>query len=155
MMIRPPRFAPLRPALWSLLALALVGCRGPAKSEFAVSLHNASERPVTVWLTKTGGPPEPDWLAPEDLSNSRAAAVGMVNGVVIPAGKTGDIGPLTGRFADDSLAVLRVYSGQLTLDQLLATGPDSTLRVDVPLREGRNLLVVKPGPKLTVDQDAR
>lgn len=135
-----------RRLLLSLLAplglIAAVGCESATKATFNVSLHNASKDPVTVWLTKTGGPEEVDWLAPEALANSRAANIDAVNGVVIPPGKTGDIGPLTGRFEPDSLAVLRVYAGQLTLDQMLATPVDGRLRIDMPLREGTNKLRV-------------
>lgn len=131
-------------------ALLAVGCAGPTKATFAVSLHNASTQPVTAWLTKTGGPKEVEWLAPEDLSMSVAAATDKVSGVTIPPGKTGELPPTAGKFDADSMAVLRVYAGKLGLDEMLATGNDSPLRVDVPLREGMNALIVKPSPKLTV-----
>jgi hypothetical protein len=126
----------------SIGLITAAGCESATKATFNVSLENAGKDPVTVWLTKTGGPEEIDWLAPEALAHSRAANVDAVNGVVIPPGKTGDIGPLTGRFDPDSLAVLRVYAGQLTLDQMLATPVDGKLRVDMPLREGTNKLRV-------------
>lgn len=134
------------------LLLAAIGCVGTTKATFNVSLHNASTEPVTVWLTKNGGPDENDWLPPEALANSRAADVDTVNGVVIPPGKTGDIGPLTGRFEADSLAILRVYAGQLTLDQMLATPVDGKLRIDMPLREGMNKLEVSKLLPLRIDR---
>lgn len=131
------------------LGLIAIGCAAP-ETTFNISLHNASTQPVTAWLTKTGGPAEADWLAPEDLSMSRAAAVGKLNGIVIPPGRTGEVGPITGRFDNDSLAVLRVYAGSVSLDTMLATGPDSRLRVDIPLRAGINRLEVKPTLPLKV-----
>ena len=138
----------------SLIALAAAlpatGCNTAHKYTFAVSLQNASAEPVTVWLTKEGGPDEADWLPPEALANTRAATLDTINGVVIPPGKTGEIGPISGRFHSDSMAILRVYAGQLTLDQLLATQADGKLRVDVPLEEGQNRLVVSPKLPLRV-----
>lgn len=132
-------------------AVAAVGC-GPSKATFSVSLKNASTQPVTAWLTKNGGPQEREWLAPEDLSSSVGAATDRINGVVIPPGKTGEMPPITGRFDSDAMAVLRVYAGAVDFDTMLATGVDSRLRVDVPLREGHNALVVTPSPKLTVER---
>lgn len=139
-------------ALSALAGALSVGCATDHKYSFAVSLKNESHEPVTVWLTKNGPPEEPEWLSPEALSNSRAASIGAINGVVIPPGKTAEMPPLAGRFAPDTLAILRVYAGQLTLDQMLATPPDGKLRVDVPLREGMNHLAVSPTLPLRVDE---
>jgi hypothetical protein len=133
-------------------AVLAVGCAAPTKATFSVSLKNASTQPVTAWLTKNGGPQEADWLAPEDLSTSIAASTDRLNGVVIPAGKTGEMPPITGKFDSDAMAVLRVYAGAVDFDTMLATGVDSRLRVDVPLREGRNELIVTPSSKLTVER---
>jgi hypothetical protein len=138
--------------LISAALLFLIGC-GPTKATFTVSLRNASTQPVTAWLTKSGGPKEPDWLAPEDLSLSIAAQTDRLNGATIPPGRTGELPAITGKFDADAFAVLRVYAGKVDFDTMLATGPDSRLRVDVPLREGQNNLVVTPSPKLTVERD--
>jgi hypothetical protein len=134
------------------ILLAAIGCQTTTKATFNVSLHNASTEPVTVWLTKSGGPEENAWLPPEALAHSRAADIDAVNGVIIPAGKTGDIGPLTGRFEPDSVAVLRVYAGQVSLDQMLATPVDGKLRIDMPLREGVNKLQVSALLPLRIDR---
>ena len=65
----------------------LVGCSNAHKYEFAVNIKNDTPEPVTVWLTKQGGPPEEGWLSPEAVESTRPAKLGHINGVVVPAGK--------------------------------------------------------------------
>lgn len=149
MIVRHARFCLV--GLLIATALASVGCQGTSTATFDVSLHNESNEPVTVWLTKDGGPDEYDWLPPEALVGTKAAQLDQIKPVVIPGGKTGDIGPVAGKFDPDSLAVLRVYAGQLSLDQILAT-PVGKLRVDVPLREGANHLRVSEYLPLRVER---
>jgi len=132
--------------------VAAIGCSSTTTATFSVNLHNASTQPVTAWMTKNGGPDESAWLAPEQLSGSIAATTDRISGVTIPPGRTGELPSITGKFDADAFAVLRVYAGKVDFDQMLATGSDSRLRVDVPLREGRNDLVVTPSPKLTVER---
>lgn len=137
--------------LFALTLLNAVGCESTRQANITVSIHNASEKPVTVWITKTGER-NATWLAPEDLA-LQPGKPEFVNGVVVPPGKTGEMGPLEGKFESDAAAILRVYAGQLDYDQLLATnvGP---LRVDVVLDNGVNHLEVKPGAKLDVSPSA-
>lgn len=130
-----------------LAAGLLVGCESTRSASISVSVHNASQRPVTAWITKTGER-NADWLAPEDLA--MVPKPQMINGVVIPPGKTGEMGPMTGKFEPEAVAILRVYAGQLDYDQVVATSVDSPLRVDVILDNGMNRLKVQPGEKLEV-----
>ena len=149
-----PNAALLRSAIVLAAAATLVGCNSGRTESYSVSLHNDSPSVVTVWLTKTGERDgQEDWLAPEDLSSARIASVDQLNGQRVPPGKTARIGPLAGKFGYEDLAMLRVYAGALSYDQILATTPDGSLRVDVPLREGMNRLVVRPSAKLTVERD--
>lgn len=135
-------------ALASIAVLiGMAGCQQSRSASISVSLHNDSAQPVTAWLTKTGER-SAEWLAPEDLA--LVPKPEMINGVVIPPGKTGEMGPVAGKFEPDSFAVLRVYVGQLDFDHLLATGPDSPLRFDVTLDNGMNRLQVKNSAKLEV-----
>lgn len=133
-------------AILTCLALG-VGCQTSRTASVSVELHNASDQPVTAWITKTGAR-DGLWLAPEDLA--LAAKPDSLNGVVIPPGKTGEIGPLKGRFEPEASAILRVYAGQLDYDHILATSVSSPLRVDVALDDGMNRLEVRPGAKLDV-----
>lgn len=123
------------------------GCQQSRSASISVELHNASAQPVTAWITKTGER-DSNWLAPEDLA--LVPKPELINGVVIPPGKTGEMGPIAGKFEADSVAVLRVYAGQLDFDHILATGPDSPLRFDVTLDNGLNRLQVKNSAKLEV-----
>jgi hypothetical protein len=125
----------------------LVGCQSTYTANISVAIKNESEQPVTVWITKTGER-NSDWLAPEDLA--MAPKPEMINGVVIPPGKTGELGPMKGRFEADAVPVLRVYAGHLDYDHMLATSVESTLRVDVTLSDGINRLKVLRGAKLDV-----
>lgn len=146
--IRRPNLALL--ALGLAAAALAAGCATTSKATFSISVKNATTQPVTTWLTKSGGPKEADWLAPEDLSLSIAAQADRLSGVIIPPGRTGEMPSITGNFDADSAAVLRVYLGAVDFDQMLATSPNSSLRTDVVLREGRNELVVEDVPKLNV-----
>ena len=128
--------------------LLAIGCGSARTASFSVTLHNASAQPVTAWITKTGAR-NAQWLAPEDLALSDKPS--SINGVIIPPGKTGELGPMTGRFEPDAAAILRVYAGQYDLDHLLATSVKSPFRVDVALEAGMNQLEVRPGERLHVD----
>jgi hypothetical protein len=138
----------------TLLALACTlfasGCT--TTETFSVELANASTAPVTAWLTKEGGPDETDWLSPEALANAGVKRPELINGVVIAPGKTGTIGPIRGKFESGSIAILRVYAGQLSFDQILATSGPGELRQDVPLNAGLNELVVRPTPPFAVER---
>lgn len=125
----------------------LVGCAPSRTASVSVSIQNKSPQPVTVWITKTGER-NAEWLAPEDLAME--AKPQMINGVVIPPGKTGELGPMKGRFESEAVPILRVYAGQLDYDQLLATSTNGLLRVDVTLDDGMNRLTVTNNGKLEV-----
>ena len=57
-------------------------------------------------------------------------------------GKTADTGKRAGRFASETHAVLRVYEGQLGINDILATQPGAG-RIDLTLQPGRSEFVVK------------
>src|SRR5439155_18460914 len=104
---------------------------------------NDGPDPITVWLTKDGEAFEEGWLSPEDMIiESPKSPNKPLSGVVIAPGKTADTGKRKGRFAKETQAILRVYDGQLGINELLATHPGPT-RVDQPLQPGANAFVVK------------
>jgi hypothetical protein len=47
-----------------------------------------------------------------------------------------------GRFEPDTQAILRIYVGELTFNQILAVGRGDASRIDLVLQEGRNDFVV-------------
>ncbi len=109
---------------------------------YDVTVKNDSTKPVTVWLTKNGLPFEPGWKAPEDLAIESPRANEPIAGVVVPAGKTASTGKVTGKFSPGVDAILRVYLGQKTFNELLAVNRDSSDRIDLPLKPGENQIVV-------------
>jgi hypothetical protein len=132
-----------------LLCLILSGCHSYETRTYDVSVKNDSAGPITLWLTKSGEPFEPGWLSPEDIAiESPHQPAKMISGVVVPAGKTADTGPRVGQFDPSTAAVLRVYSGQLNFDQLLAAPADEKHRIDMRLHPGRSDLVVTGGPEV-------
>ena len=122
--------------LITVLFLA-TGCHWAQTRTYDVSVYNASKVSITIWLTKDGEPYENGWLSPEDLVLESPKNKGIVlAGVVVPPGKTAYTGPKQGKFDSDTSAILRIYDGQLKLNDILAVGRDSALRIDLPLPVG-------------------
>ena len=132
----------MRAALMTIPALfLLVGCADT--HTFQVAVRNETKQPLTVGLVKDGGKYEPQWQSPEQAvvrANSRDARAW--DSVVVQPGETQSAGPVKGDFAGGALAVLRVYAGDLDLSDVLSISRGSPNRVDVPLEEGRNAIVI-------------
>lgn len=124
----------------ALLAL-MTGC-GPSTRTYSVTVQNQAAVPMTVWLTKDGGPIEPDWASPEELAMYGKVKDASVPGVVIPPGKTGVMDERKGKFDGGTNAVLRVYRGQRLFNDILATRRDSPERTDVRLEPGANTIII-------------
>jgi hypothetical protein len=125
------------------IALLSAGCHSWETRSYEVSVRNAGPEPITVWLTKDGAPFEPGWYSPEDMIiESPKVPKKPLSGVVIAPGKTGDTGKRSGRFAKETHAILRVYEGQLGINELLATHPGPA-RVDLELKPGASAFIVK------------
>ena len=123
-------------------ALAAVGCAQTRTYDLAV--RNDLDKPVTVCLTKAGGPAEPGWESPEELAGpDHPASDEQPPGVVVPPGKTASPGEMSGEFYGGGLAVLRVYAGTPSLNQMNAISRDSPDRVDWRLHTGVSRLVVR------------
>ena len=139
-----------------LLALVAVGCSSDTKIySFQVSVKNATNRPITIWLVKDGPPVEQGWRSPEQLAMSLPGHEERISGKVIPAGKTADTGNLDGKFAPGTYAWLRVYDGQQRLSEILAISRGNPARLDVPLDPGISRIVIKDrAGRITAAQDA-
>ena len=135
-----PVMRPVTSCLLVALPL-LVGCA--ETRTFQVAVRNETKQPLTCGITKEGGKYERQWRSPEQ-------AVVRTTGedergwdyVVIPPGETRSAGPIKGDFSGGAVAVLRVYEGELGLSDVLAVSRDSPGRVDVPLEEGRNAIII-------------
>ena len=134
------------------LVLLLVGCGGKTQT-YDVSVSNDTQAPITVWLTKDGGPYEKHWRSPEDLAMESPGGA-KIAGVKIPAGQSAATGPVKGKFAPGSGAILRVYAGDYDFSDLLAVSRGSPNRADVPLYPGANRLSVTRDAKGVVVKPA-
>lgn len=138
-------------ALASLLVVSssLVGCAPTNTVTFDVTIQNQSQKEVFAVLTKEGGPDERGWASPEQYAMTPPEKESLaLSGVVIPPGKTASA-VKTGKFHVDSRAMLRIYQGKPTLDELLATsvGP---LRKDVALDAGKSVITVEDSPTVSL-----
>ncbi len=126
-----------------VLAAMLVGCA--PKATFQLAVTNETDRPVTVGVVKEGPPYEAELGAPEEWAIATPLAELPPWGHVVPPGRTIDSPPVTGTFPTGSLAYLRVYGGERTNAELLATSTGSPDRADVLLFPGRNEITVRTG----------
>ena len=131
--------------LLCLVAIALVTCGGCTNAQtrtYQIKVENRSSKPVTVWLTKDGPPWEEGWKSPEDLAIESPKADEPIGGVVVPPGESRVTRDVKGKILPDVDAVLRVYLGQLTFNELLAVSRGSIDRKEVKLQPGPNIVVV-------------
>jgi hypothetical protein len=124
-----------------LLAALLIGCA--PKATFSVSVTNQTDRPITIGMVKEGKPDEPTWAPPEQLAIESPLDSLPPWGHVVPPGRTMDSPPVTGAFPQGSAAYLRVYAGEHSNAELLATSPSSPDRTDVLLFPGHNDVTVQ------------
>jgi hypothetical protein len=133
----------MRCALLALPVLFLaIGCA--EKRTFQLAVRNETGRPLTVGVTKDGGSFERQWAAPEQaVLRTTGEDERAWDSVVIAPGQVGSAGPITGDFSGGAAAILRVYSGDLELSDVLAISRRSPERVDVPLAPGRNAIIIR------------
>lgn len=135
------------PRVASVLLLALcslsTGCA--QTRSYQVAVRNETAQPITVGFAKEeGGPLESHWATPEDVAIG-APSYSERNwpSVVVPPGRTGVAGPVTGRFDSTARAFLRVYGSEGALNDLLSISRGDPRRADVPLAPGKNRLIVR------------
>ena len=126
-------------ALASMIA-CLGGCMRPKPVErhYEVVVKNDSSRAVTLWLTKDGPPSERGWRSPEQIAMRSGRIDGRFNGAVLMPNAQPLKTEMMGKFHRGSEAVLRMYAGQLSFDEILAVSRNSDDRADVMLRPGYN-----------------
>ena len=136
-------------ASW-ILALSVVGC-GSGKS-YQVEVQNQTSTPVTLWLLKDGPPKEEGWFSPEELSAMPEETRPGYDLAIVPPGRTGFTGKVSGEFPKGTNAVIRVYEGEKELFHLLEDAKTGvTNRADHVLKPGMNKFsVVQQDGKLLV-----
>ncbi len=126
-----------------LLGLFACGCVStPPATEFTVEVMNISSTPVSAGLVKSREPKEEGWYAPADLVIHVPELSDRHWGELIRPGETKVLGPQRGHFQPGSAAMLRVYGGNPTVEELTAVGRADPDRVDVFLPAGRSSYVV-------------
>jgi hypothetical protein len=124
----------------ALLATTSLGCAGG--DSFHISLQNDTDDLLKLALTKDGPPFEVAWAAPEDMVGRVPSNTSEAPGfVVVPPGRIGEAN-VKGKFDRDTRAILRVYRGELYVDEMAKIGPDSPDRLDLILKPGHNRFVV-------------
>lgn len=141
----------MRAGLFSAGALLLLslatGCNQYDERRFTLEVKNNSARPITIGLTKNGPPSEVAWESPEDRAIMDPRNTGVGWGQVVPPGRTAYINDVIAYFEPNTSAFLRVYLGDLPLNDLLAIGRESRNRLDIRLREGTTAFtIVDKGP---------
>jgi hypothetical protein len=124
------------------LAALIAGCASD-KKPYQVTVENRFDRPVTVWLTQSHESRDAQWMSPETMAIHSPRMRDSANRVVVPPGKTASTSELKARLASDTDAVLRIYIGERSFDELLAMSRDNPNRFDVVLKPGRNELVLR------------
>ncbi|GEM_PF-25028 len=128
-----------------LLAMVmLVGCR--SYGTFTVGVKNETDEPISVGLVKNGPPMETAWASPMQIAVNAPHLSGSRWGGLVQPGETIVIGPQKGAFDSGTIAFLRVYRGNWSVQELLAISPDSPNRLDVPLDNGRSDWIIIDTP---------
>src|SRR5688572_21943044 len=128
-----------------LLAFIVAGC-GSGKS-YQVEVKNQTSQPVTLWLLKDGPPKEEGWYSPEELSAMPEETRPRYDLAIVPPGKTGFTGKVSGDFPSGTNAVIRVYEGEKELFHLLQDAEAGvTNRAEQVLKPGMNKFSVVQQP---------
>src|SRR3954453_13898539 len=129
--------------LLSLVILFVtIGCASVQTRQYQVTVQNDSSKAVTVWLTKNGEMYEDNWKAPEDFAIESPHAKDPITGVVVPAHEKRGTEVVSGKFRPDTDAILRVYPGQLTFNEILAASGQNGGRQDLVLQPGANEVII-------------
>jgi hypothetical protein len=130
-------------SLLSLVVLFVaIGCSDVQTRQYQVLVQNDSSKPVTVWLTKNGEMYEDTWKAPEDYAIESPKTKDPITGVVVPAHEKRGTEVITGKFRPETDAILRVYPGQLTFNEVLAANKQNGGRQDLVLQPGHNDIII-------------
>src|SRR3712207_3685144 len=93
--------------LFVTLAAAVTGCASAPTKSFDITVHNRTELPGTIWLTKDGPPKERGWYTLDQFLKMPENETSP--GVRVPPGKRANTGKVTGKFPQGTNPVLLVY----------------------------------------------
>ena len=98
--------------------LLLPACTQIDKRSFEISVKNETAHPLSLGLVKNGPPAEEGWIAPHEVAMMAPQLADRHWGWVLAPGETKTFGPYTGHFESQTHAILRVYAGTPTIDDL-------------------------------------
>lgn len=117
-----------------------IGCS--ARGSFDVAIHNQTSEPLSAGFVKSGGPMDPKWTTPSDIAIHSPQLTDRHWGALVPPGKTIHLNS-SSNFSKGSTAYLRIYSGDNTVDNLLAISPGSSDLAQHALDNGKSAFVVQ------------
>jgi len=126
-----------------LLFLFLPACTQEQKRSFEISVKNETARPISVGLVKNGPPQEQGWIAPHEVAMMAPQLTDRKWGAVLKPGETRVLGPYAGRFEPGVQAILRIYAGTPTIEEMLAFSRTDPERVDIYLWPGKSGYVIR------------
>ena len=125
-----------------LSLLLLPACTQVEKRSFQFSLKNETATPLSAGLTKNGPPREEGWIAPHEVAMMAPQLSDRKWGWVIKPGETKMLGPFTGHFEPNVQAILRIYAGTPTIEEMVSFSRDDPERLDIYLWPGKSAYVI-------------
>jgi hypothetical protein len=125
------------------LLLLLPACTQYQTHSFEISLKNETAGPISAGLVKNGPPTEDGWIAPHEVAMMAPQLADRKWGWVVAPGESKTFGPHNGKFAPQVHAILRVYAGTPTIDEMISYSRDDPERLDIYLWPGKNAYVIR------------
>ena len=125
--------------------LLLPACASAEKRTCQITVKNETAHPLSLGLVKNGPPTEDGWIAPHEVAMMAPQLADRHWGWVLGPGETKTFGPYAGHFDPGTHAILRVYGGTPTIDEMLAFSKDDPERLDIYLWPGKNAYVIRFG----------
>ncbi len=126
-----------------LSLLVLPACTQFQKRSFEISVKNETVRPISVGLVKNGPPTEEGWIAPHEVAMMAPQLTDRKWGLVIEPGQTKVLGPHSGKFQAGVQAILRIYAGTPTIEEMLSFSRGDPERLDIYLWPGKSGYVIR------------
>jgi len=128
-----------------LSLLLLPACTQYDRRSFEISVKNETAGPLSVGLVKNGPPSEEGWIAPHEVAMMAPQLSDRKWGLVIKPGETKVLGPYTGKFEQGVQAILRIYAGTPTIEEMIAFAKNDPERLDIYLWPGKSGYVIRYG----------
>jgi hypothetical protein len=126
-----------------LFLLLLPACAQTEKRTFEILVKNETARPLSLGLVKNGPPTEEGWIAPHEVAMMAPQLSDRKWGWVLQPGESKTFGPYGGRFAAHVQAILRIYAGTPTIEEMIAFSKDDPERLDIYLWPGKSAYMIR------------